>query len=272
MPERSLQVLRGGEAPSDAAAAAGGDPPARPNELTIEELARAAGMTVRTVRSHAGRGLLPPPEVRMRTGYYGEEHIARLRLIQELQAEGFNLRGIKRLLEETPGPAERLLGVKRAATAPFETERGQVVTDHELRARFGPEVGPKTLRHAKKLGLIVPLGGGRYEAPSPMLLDAAEEVMRRGVSLTAALAVVEQLQRQCEATARSFVKLFLEGVLRPLERADDPEQGWSELAASIESLRPLASQTLLAVFQQTMTREVEAAVGRELERRARSGR
>ena len=50
--------------------------------FTIDELAREAGMTVRNVRSHHARGLLPPPEVRGRTGFYGTEHVERLRLIQ----------------------------------------------------------------------------------------------------------------------------------------------------------------------------------------------
>src|SRR6185437_14658101 len=43
------------------------------DELTIDELARETGMTVRNIRAHQSRGLLPPPEVRARTGYYGPE-------------------------------------------------------------------------------------------------------------------------------------------------------------------------------------------------------
>jgi DNA-binding transcriptional MerR regulator len=259
-----------GRAASAREEAAGDAPPA--GSLTIDELGRETGMTVRTIRSHQARGLLPPPDVRQRTGYYGPEHVARLRLIQELQGEGFNLKGITRLLEETQGPAERLLGLKRAATAPFETEGAEVLTGEELAARFGDDVDPKTLAKAESLGLLVPLGGGRFEAPSPSLLRAAEEVMRRGVSLAAALAVVEQLTRHSEAVARAFVKLFMDGVWKPFEEAGHPDARWSEVVESIERLRPLASDALLAVFQQTMTREVEAAFGNELIRRSRRGR
>ena len=53
------------------------------DELTIDELARRTGMTVRNVRAHQSRGLLPPPEVRGRTGFYGPEHVARIELIRE---------------------------------------------------------------------------------------------------------------------------------------------------------------------------------------------
>jgi len=46
------------------------------SELTIEQLAAETGMTVRNIRNHQSRGLLPPPDVRARTGYYGPEHVA----------------------------------------------------------------------------------------------------------------------------------------------------------------------------------------------------
>ncbi len=74
-------------------------------------------MSVRNIRSHQARGLLAPPEVRSRVGYYGPEHVAQLRLIRDLQEEGFNLNGIKRLLDDTHGTAERLLRVRQALTA-----------------------------------------------------------------------------------------------------------------------------------------------------------
>jgi len=80
--------------------------------LTIEQLASESGMTVRNIRAHRARGLLPAPEVRERVGYYGPEHVARLKLIQQMQADGFNLRAIQRLLE-LGGGAAALLGDER---------------------------------------------------------------------------------------------------------------------------------------------------------------
>src|SRR3954464_15508888 len=82
------------------------------NELTIDDLAREMGLSVRNVRSHQARGLLPPPEVRGRIGYYGPEHVSRLHLILELQAEGMKLEGIRRLLEASAGREDGLLRVK----------------------------------------------------------------------------------------------------------------------------------------------------------------
>src|SRR5665213_462490 len=79
-------------------------------DLTIEQLAGSVGMSVRNIRNHHSRGLLPAPEVRARVGYYNADHVARLRLILDLQADGFNLAAIERLLSGSDGLAERLLG------------------------------------------------------------------------------------------------------------------------------------------------------------------
>jgi DNA-binding transcriptional MerR regulator len=265
MAETSLQLV-GGASARRKSTPAGDEAAPGSGWLTIEQLAEEIGMTVRNVRAHQAKGLLPPPEVRQRIGYYGPEHVARLRLVRELRAEGFNLRGIKHLLERTHGPAEGLLDLKRAVSAPFETEQPQVFTREELAVRLGSEVGPRNLAKAQRLGILVPLGGGRYEAPSPSLLDAAEEVMSRGVSLRAALAVVEDVQRSCQAVARRFTKLFLEDVWKPFEQAGQPEDRLNEVVEAIERLRPIASQVITAVFQQTMSREVEKGFGKELAR------
>ena len=229
-------------------------------------------MTVRNIRAHRARGLLPAPEVRERVGYYGPEHLSRLKLIQQMQTDGFNLRAIQRLLEETHSHPEQLLSLKEAVSVPFETEQPQVFTLQELIERFGEQADPQTLARAERIGLLTPLGGDRFEAPMPSLLDAAEEVVSRGVPLAHALTVVSKLQEQCKAVAREFVRLFLEDLWKPFAAAGYPQERWAEVTESIERLRPLSSQALLASYQLTMTREVEAAFGRELERITRRRR
>src|SRR6478672_6873826 len=107
-------------------------------ELTIDELAQQTGMTVRNLRAHQSRGLLPPPDVRGRTGYYGDEHLARVELIRELQGEGFNLEAIRKLLEGAGGKSEEVLRFTRAIREPFEDEQSEIVTLEELAEQFGP--------------------------------------------------------------------------------------------------------------------------------------
>lgn len=223
-------------------------------------------MTVRNLRAHRARGLLDAPIVRDRIGYYGPGHLERLRLIVEMQSDGFNLTAIKRLLEETQGRPELLMSLKQAVSVPWETEQPRVFTLVELQARFGEQADAHAIEHAEKIGMLVALGGDRYEAPMPSSVDAAEEVVRRGVPLQHALMVTAKLQHHCRAVAREFVRLFLEDVWKPFADAGYPEERWSEVTESIERLRPLSSQTLLAAYQLTMSKEVEDAFGRELER------
>src|SRR5919202_3568192 len=123
-------------------------------ELTIDELAQRTGMTVRNLRAHQSRGLLPPPDVRGRTGYYGPEHIARVELIKELQADGFNLEAIRRLIENAGGSTSEVLRFTRAARETFEEEPTEIVTVDELAERWGEGGGAALLQRAIDLGLL----------------------------------------------------------------------------------------------------------------------
>ncbi|HWC87017.1 MAG TPA: MerR family transcriptional regulator [Solirubrobacteraceae bacterium] len=229
--------------------------------LTVEQLAFETGMSVRNIRSHQARGLLPAPEVRMRVGYYGPEHVAQLRLIRELQDEGFNLNGIKRLLDDTQGTAERLLRLRRTIAATEDGEPPQVLTVAELADRFRLErtAARDALARAEALGLLVPVGENRYEVPAPGLLAAAEEAVRRGIPLQAAMAVIEELDRHSDEVARGFVRLFLAEVWAPFQRADMPPERWTELEEAIERLRPLASEAVLAIFQRRLSAQIDGA-------------
>jgi DNA-binding transcriptional MerR regulator len=247
-----------------------GDDAGEENDLTIEQLAAESGMTVRNIRSHRARGLLPAPEVRDRVGYYGPQHLTRLRMILELQAEGFNLKGIERLLEQSPGPAEQFLSFKRALGASFETEEPQAFTREELSKRFPSDNPDQTLKRAIDAGALIPIGDGRYEARTPSLLDAAEGVLQQGVPLEHALAVIAKVQDRCKSVAREFVTLFMEDVWKPFEKEGYPEDRWPEVRTSIEQLRPLSSQALMAVYQMTMSDEVDSAFGKQLERLSKS--
>ena len=239
--------------------------------LTVEQLASETGMSVRNIRNHQSRGLLPPPEVRARVGYYGEEHVTRLRLIQEMQAQGFKLSAIKRLIGEHGASVEHLVGLKDVVTAPFETERPEVLSADELVERFGG-ADEKEIAKAQKLGLLVPVGDGLFEAPSPALLRAAEEVLDRGVELSSALGVIEKVKRNSQSTSKAFVELFLDEVWKPFNEDGQPNERWPEITETIERLRPLAAEVVLAMFKQTMEVEVEKAFGRALEEQAKRAR
>jgi DNA-binding transcriptional MerR regulator len=249
-------------------AAAVDAPPASPNQLTIEQLAAETGMSVRNIRAHQARGLLAPPEVRMRVGYYGPEHLAQLRLIRELQSDGFNLSGIKRLLEDTHGTAERLLAFKRTLSTPLVSEPAETLTRSELADRFRVtrEQAPAVLARAQRLGVLVAVGEDVFEVPSPSLLRVAEEVVSHGISLDGVLDILEEIERHCDSISRAFVQLFLEEVWKPFAQANMPAGQWPDMERAIERLRPIAAEALSTIFEQRMSGQVEAAFG-EITRR-----
>jgi DNA-binding transcriptional MerR regulator len=225
-------------------------------------------MSVRNIRNHHTRGLLPPPEVRARVGYYNAEHVARLRLILDLQADGFNLASIERLLSGSDGLAERLLGLRKAVTTPFEPESPELITADELQKRFG-DVDAKDVERIRKLKLLVALGDERFEVPSPSLLGAAEQVVALGIPLHSALVLIERVSRDCDSISRGFTKLFLKELWEPFDDAGQPDQGWDELIEGVDALQPLASEALLALFKLRMTGALEDAFGRVIEHQAK---
>ena len=234
--------------------------------LTIDGLAHQTGLTTRNIRAYQSRGLLPPPEVHGRTGYYGKPHVERLELIREMQADGFNLTAIKRLIEGSGGEWEDMLGFKRIALAGWETEEPEVTTADELAERFGmaPEDDTAPLQRAIELGAIVPLGEGRFELPSPALITAGEEVVAAGVPLAVAVDVLAKIMRHTDAVARAFTNLFLDNVLRPFQSRGSPPEEWPQVRASLERLRPVAGQAVSAAFALQMTAAAEETYGRVL--------
>ena len=241
-----------------------------PGRLTIDALAQRTGMTVRNIRAHQSRGLLQPPEIEGRTGYYGPEHVARIELISEMQADGFNLAAIKRLLADRPGSDSEMLGFKRALMAPWEDEEHEFITAEDLFQRLALDVenpNPQRLERAVAMGFLIDHGEGRFEVPSPTLFRAAEELRSLGIDADTALDVLDEIERGSRSIARAFVKLFVEQVWRPFADGGAPEAEWPDVRNAIERLRPLATDAVMAVFRRTMTEAVEQRFGEELERR-----
>ncbi len=240
------------------------------DEMTIRELAQRTGMTVRNIRAHQTRGLLPPPVVRGRTGYYNEEHVARIALTREMQADGLNLEAIRRVVESSEGAATEIVDFTRALRAPFEDEAPEIIEAEELQGLWSNEAAdPELMRRAEKLGILRALPDGKVEVISPRLQRAAVALAELGVGPEGALATAEKLRRNADGVARTFVDLFVTEIWQPFDRAGRPEADWPKVRQALDRLRPLASDALLAVFQIAMGEAVEKASERTLRVAAR---
>jgi DNA-binding transcriptional MerR regulator len=240
-------------------------------EMTIRELAERTGMTVRNIRAHQTRGLLPPPVVRGRTGYYNEEHVVRIELTREMQADGLNLEAIRRVLESGDGSASAISAFTRQLREPFEDEAPEIVDPKELVEIWG-EGDPKRRERAERLGIIRTLPDGRIEVISPSMLRAAVELAGLGIGPEAAMAVAEKLKRHADGSARAFVQLFNAELWAPFEKAGHPEHDWQRMSEALERLRPLAANSVLAMFKIAMGEAAEKESERTLRRAARKAK
>ena len=121
------------------------------SELSIGDLADAAGVSRRTVRFYVQQRLLPVPLGRGRGRHYDQSHLQRLRRISELQAAGHSLDAIRRILDggETiaaPAPLSASTPTRRAPRATMSAELwtrlrlGEGVELHYDAARHRPTV------------------------------------------------------------------------------------------------------------------------------------
>jgi DNA-binding transcriptional MerR regulator len=242
-------------------------------KMTIGELARRTGMTIRNIRAHQTRGLLPPPEVHGRTGYYNEEHVARIELTREMQGEGLNLEAIRRVLESTSGSSKEIVDFARAVRAPFEDETPEIFEAAELALSWQvDEVEPKLLRQSEKLGILRELPDGKIEALSPRLQRAGTALIELGVSPKAALTTADKLHRHADGAAHAYVDLFVKEIWDPFDKAGRPEEDWPKVREALDGMRPLASDALLAMFQITMGEATEKAGERTLRDAAKPGK
>lgn len=232
--------------------------------ITIDELARAAGVTVRNVRNYQTKGLIPPPELHGRKGVYGKEHLARLELIKEMQASGFKLSAVKKLLDRIPlGAGEEALRFERTLLSPWGNEEPEIMSADELAARFG-DPPPEVLERAESMGVVRVLQDGRVELPVPSLVRAGEQVVALGIPLEDVIGVMEQLMANSNRIAGAFVDLFLRNLWQPFEEAGRPPEQWPQIRTALERLKPIASEAVLAGFQARMARSVEEAFGSAL--------
>lgn len=217
-------------------------------------------MTVRNIRAHQSRGLLDPPVVRGRTGYYGPAHAERVALIQRLQGEGFNLEAIRRLLSAGGGEPLRLL---QTISDALVTEQPETVTLEDAAREWG-EDGPAALGRGIELGFVRWREDGTLEYPSPRLIRAALQTRELGIPIDSLLDLVAEIRTHADGIADLYVRLFLDHVWEPFERAGSPDDRWADVRAALEQLGPLTGEVLQVVFATAMNAASERTFDRKI--------
>lgn len=242
-------------------------------EYRIDELAQLTGTTVRNVRAYQDRGLLPPPRKAGRVGWYSEEHLARLRVINALLERGYSLQNIAELVQawERGHNLQELLGLEVAVASPFTDEAPVTLSPADLSEVLGTTAGGFELGRAVEMGLVVP-EGLRFRVPSVRLLRAGAELHRAGVPISDLLEEVRALRKDVNRIAARFVGLVVEHVFDRYGDDLPPAHAAPELAKIVQRLRPLAEMVVDTELAHALERQVKLQLGERigqfLERRA----
>lgn len=232
--------------------------------VTIDQLAERTGVSVRTIRFYSGKGLLPAPHLRGRTGLYDTTHRARLELIGELSALGFTLAAIERQLEQVPGDAgPEALALQLALLTPWTPEDPEDVDAGELDRRAGRPLSPDDVRGLEALGVLTPLDGGRYRLHGPSTLTPGLEALSSELPPELWRRAHELIERHTTALAEDLMSLFQDEVLQPYRERGRPADERSRLATALSRLKPITVQGVVTAFGRAVNRTIRDRVGNE---------
>jgi DNA-binding transcriptional MerR regulator len=231
------------------------------DDLTIDELARAVGMTVRNVRAYAARGLLAPPRLAGRTGYYGNEHVEQLSLVRDLLEEGLTLAAVERVVAaDARQNASLALAMLRTVREPWRPEAEEEIDALSLAIRAGVPPDPGLINQLAADGVVRILPDGRLHLLQPDLIDAGQQVIALGVPPEAVLAAQPLVAEHAKAVAKIFVDLVATTVWRDFVERGMPAAEWERMRDTIAALVPIAGQALLASFRAAMRERVDEVV------------
>jgi DNA-binding transcriptional MerR regulator len=235
--------------------------------LTIDELARAAGTTVRNVRVYQDRGLLAPPERRGRLGLYGPDHLRRLRLVLRMLGRGYPLAAIRELLEawEEQRDIGSVLGLEEVITAPYQTEGPRRLPA----ARFRELLGGDEVAAARAVETgLAHLDGDDVVIPNPRFFDVGLELLGEGFPPRAMVEVAAEIARAMDQVAQVCVSFVSEHLWREFLDAGLPAADAERVAGVIQRMRPRAQAAADAALAEAMEKHSDAVFTRTAERLA----
>jgi DNA-binding transcriptional MerR regulator len=226
--------------------------------LTVDELAAATGMTVRTTRYYAGLGLLPPPERRGRMAYYGPEHRARLELIRALQDHGFTLAAIEKYLSRLPADASvEDLAVQRAMLTSWTTGSRSTLTRRQLDARAGRRLSDDELDVLEKMQAFE-RHGDRY-AVEPVF-DLGVKALELDIPGESLVEAGEAIGRHMDALADDLTAVLRTNVLQPYREQQHSEADAARFEQTMADLRRLTLEAVVTGFQRAANQVISRSL------------
>ena len=227
--------------------------------ITLDELSRRVGMSVRNIRFYTTRGLVPPPIRRGRSGYYTSEHVVRLDLVRELQTHGFTLAAIEGYMARIPANATpETIALHRTLLAPWMADLPETVSRKELVRRAGRPLSEDDLDTLNALGIVYPTKQGKYQvAVAHLSLGVA--LLDLGMPFEAALAAQDIFTAHGRAIADELTELFRTRVWPAYKETGAPPEHLREL---VEKFKPVTVAALVAAYESAVDETKRESVAR----------
>ncbi|WP_280442919.1 MerR family transcriptional regulator [Nocardia brasiliensis] len=226
--------------------------------MTIDELAREAGTTVRSLRVYHERGVLPSPLMKGRTGFYGDDHLNRVRTIGRLLDRGIKLNGIRELLAawdrgddlsdilgvpDRDGSVEPIADHGSESDTPAEspvTTAETTVTAADLANHYRDV--PNGFARVVTAGLYEPVDAVTYRVTEPHSLRIMQQFVAWGASSTQALEHLERIRSDCDRIARRLAEAFERTASQAFEQSSRTPEDRAELAHQATTAQVIAKQ------------------------------
>jgi DNA-binding transcriptional MerR regulator len=214
---------------------------------TVDQLAAATDMTVRTTRYYAGLGLLPPPTRRGRMAYYTEEHRARLELVRALQDHGFTLSAIEKYLGRVPADATvEDLALQRAMLTSWGAGKRESITRRQLETRARRKLDDHEITRLVNI-YAIRVDGDRYE-PLPSF-DVALKLIELDIPVDSMEEAAEAINTHMDALADDLTHILRTKVLTPFRGQEHSEADKAAFEQTMSQLRQLTLEAVVAGFQ-----------------------
>jgi len=225
---------------------------------TVDELAAATGMTVRTTRYYAGLGLLPPPSRRGRMAYYTQEHRARLELIRALQDHGFTLSAIEKYLARVPADASiEDLALQRAMLTSWGAGKRESMTRRQLEARARRRLSDDEIERFATI-YALQVDGDRY-TPLPSF-DVAVKLGDLDIPVDSMEAAGEAINRHMDELADELTHILRTQVLIPFHGQEHSAADKTAFEQTMSRLRQLTLEAVVAGFQRAANQVISRSL------------
>ncbi len=216
----------------------------------VEELAKAADVSVDTVRYYQKQRLLPAPERDGRLAWYTDDHLDRMGRIKDLQRRGFSLSVIRRFLDGELDVADEGL-----AEAVGVVESGEALFALDDLARR-TQVPAPMLEALVRDGLLVGRsheGELRFTEDDVAIVAGGLRVLETGLPLPELLALARRHHEATRQFAAEAVELFDTYVRQPLRTADLPEdEREKRMVDAFHTLLPVVTELATYHFRRVL--------------------